>query len=64
MRTSLGLDTIYTIGHSTRPIDELLNLLHAHRIQFILRTALLVVNHGNLRMAMEDFSLTIVARRL
>lgn len=42
--TSLSLDTICTIGHSTGPIDDLLNLLHTHRIQFILRAALPIVN--------------------
>jgi uncharacterized protein (DUF488 family) len=33
VRTPVDLATLYTIGHSTRPLDEFLAVLHAHGIQ-------------------------------
>ena len=30
-----GRPTVWTLGHSTRPIDEFIGLLHAHQIRFL-----------------------------
>ena len=48
--------TVYTIGHSTRPIDEFLHLLEAHRVQRLLDVRTIPKSRHNPQFGQDQLS--------